>query len=1178
MKFVRPLLIVLGVIVVLGGLAIALALTPAVQRWAVLRATRDVPGLKLEVDEISAGFSAATLRQVTVEKQQVVVKVERVEAAYSLTAFLIGRNLVIRRLAVAGLEVDASRVARGKAEAAAAGAPAAAPGVLARVELPVDLTLDDVRIEGRALLPGAPAEPPLTAEYTITGGGIAPGREGELQLDAKLRNPAPAATVTALHARASLHATLTPQRNFNKVTLATTIDAEGLARSGQSQLKVAAELYRSSGGENYEVSVDTLGGPVAENMLKLHAELPAGSQQYRGNWELKARAPQLAPFALGTKLPDFDVRGSGRFAVDPAAQTFSLQGGLQGEASRLEAIEPAWRAFGTVRTDASFDVAQQGGILQLNQFKVLVSGAKPVLEAQLTAPVKYDARRNQILAADSASEQIMRISLPGVPLDWVRPFVAAADVSGSAITGQVDLMRASGQGAAVRGRLELGELNVVQDGRPLLLQAKLAVQAEATLADGAIEAPVLNLKLSTATGDVLDLAGKLSTRLDANAPVTAQGRFNATSTKLLALWLPGAPVIAQGELGLTLRGKQIDFQPGRLQVSHAGKPLVSATILQPFTADTSLLTVVPRDAAAPVARIELGKLPLGLLPLTDPDAKLSGVVQQGIFEMTGDGPRLSFRATAPLRLAEVGLTQGRQPALTGLSIEALPAVQYGGPAGFSAETGDVVVRTAQGPFINLRAQTTRAPGQDLQATANFTVEIPALATQPIFAEARAVSAGKASGEVRAVVSGHRQLEARLTLNGLVAAEGGQILPVANLGFRSVVQPSGAVSIQAPVLLDNAGRRSDLNFALELLPLGRGYSVDGKLTGQQVELEDVLGVLGVFSASAASDAGEKSPAAAAPVAPDTTAAWSRLSGQLLLDVKSISRGKEWAMTGLTGNVAIEPTRLAVTKLGTAFGETSRLAAKMELRFTGGAMPYRLTGDYSLNEFDVGKLFRAIDASKPPTVEGLFSIAGKLSGNGETPGRALDRAQGEFQLTSRQGIFRGLQRTSEKVSMATKAVELASSLGSLFGSDKTTKVAEKVAGTAYYVDQLVQGLAELKFDLLSVKLSRDEMLNMNLEDISLVSPELRLNGRGEVSYVEGKSLLEQPLTASLDVAVRGKIETQFDKLNLVNGVRDDLGYAKARDTVKLGGTLGRPNANAWFARMTTEKLSDFLSPQN
>ncbi|MES1168285.1 MAG: hypothetical protein ABUL61_03850, partial [Oleiharenicola lentus] len=154
MKPVRLLLIFLGILVAAGAIALGLALTPSVQRWAVVRAARD-SGLKLEVAGVSVGWSGAVLQGVQAEKQRVVVRLDRLEADFSLFQLLAGRQLAVSRLKLDGLVLDASRLSRAKVEAAAAGAPAAAPGLLARVVLPVDLSLDDVRIAGRALLPGA---------------------------------------------------------------------------------------------------------------------------------------------------------------------------------------------------------------------------------------------------------------------------------------------------------------------------------------------------------------------------------------------------------------------------------------------------------------------------------------------------------------------------------------------------------------------------------------------------------------------------------------------------------------------------------------------------------------------------------------------------------------------------------------------------------------------------------------------------------------------------------------------------------------------------------------------------------------------------------------------------------------------------------------------------------------
>src|SRR5690349_1095294 len=124
MKPVRLLLVLLGLVLLLGAAVLGLALTPSVQRWAVLRAARDA-GVKLDASRISAGWSGASLQGVQVEKEGVVVRIDRLNADFSLWRLLVSRELAVARLKIAGLAVDASRVSRANAEAAAAGAPAA---------------------------------------------------------------------------------------------------------------------------------------------------------------------------------------------------------------------------------------------------------------------------------------------------------------------------------------------------------------------------------------------------------------------------------------------------------------------------------------------------------------------------------------------------------------------------------------------------------------------------------------------------------------------------------------------------------------------------------------------------------------------------------------------------------------------------------------------------------------------------------------------------------------------------------------------------------------------------------------------------------------------------------------------------------------------------------------------
>jgi hypothetical protein len=1190
MKLVRALLFALVVLLVLGAVAAGLALTPSVQRWAVMRAVRAEPGLKFEAATIRAGVSHLRLAGVQAAKGRLAGQLEQLEADYSLWQLVFRRRLVLTSLRGRGLVVDASRLSADQTGAAAAGAPAAAPGLLTQVELPFALVLDNCLIEGRALLPASAGGQPVTADYKITGGKFAPGAEGELVLAATLRNPAATARVTELRAAVTLRAHQTGQRSFDRVGVTAVVDAEGKALSGQEQLKIAGELARGAAGEDYSLSIDTLIAGQAENVLRVRAVLPVGGREYAGDWKLLARTAQLEPFFLGAALPDFNARGEGRFAFDATSGAGSVQGGLDAEVRRLEVIEPAWRAIGPVKAQARFDVAQAGGIARLNQLSVALAGDQPVLELSAARAAEINFKERRLQVGGSESGEALNLTLHGLPMAWVRPFVKAADVSGGLVTGQLAingepdrlLLRAM-QPLRVQG------LSVVQAGVPLLTRADVALSFEAVLTPADLQASVSEFSLKTPAGDTLMAQAKVTLPAVPDPAVTVLATYTADLPTLLAPWVPLGRIKAAGEADFTLAGKKLELR--RLQAGvadAAGLDLFKVVALRPFAFDLAgqQATVAGASGAVDLLRVNVGRVPLAALPMALSGAKLGGFVAQGEFVLSVDGAKLLLRSPAAFKLADVSLADQGRPALAGLAIEAWPVFELNGPADARLQTGDITVRNATGGILmTAKGEATQSAQAGLQGALTFSLEVPELGSQPLFAGAKAVSAGRASGEVRAALGPVNQLEARMTVNGLVAAGSNDTLPIANLSFRAVAQSDGRISVQAPLLLDRSGQRSDLNFTLNVAPAGRGVSFDGALRGEHVELADALDLLGVFMASMAGE--EAKPASveavagkpAVKVVADAVPVWSRFTGRLALDVKSVVRGKEWSMTGLSGQLVVESGDVTLPKFEAAFGDKGKLTAKALLSFTKGTLPYELNGDFSLTEFDAGKLFKALDPAKPAAVEGVFSVNGKFNGDGETLGRTLERARGTFDLTSRAGVFRGLQRTTNKVSMTSKAVELgASVLGSIFGSEKVTKTAEKVAGQAYFVDQLAQSIGELNYDQLSVKLARDESLNVTLEDISLVSPEIRLIGKGTVTHVADKPLLEQPLNAALSIAGRGKIEELLGKLRLLSGAKDELGYAKTKETVTLGGTLGRPDPTAFFTRIATAKIGDMLAPEN
>ncbi|MBI2516977.1 MAG: hypothetical protein HYV95_08680 [Opitutae bacterium] len=1192
MKPVRPLLIALVVVFALAAVAAGVALLPGVQRWAVYRVAAGRPGWQLQLESVSADPASLALRGVQLAQHGVQLKVARLEADYSLFQLVFRRRLQVDRLVVSGVAIDATRLSRSKAGTGAAAAPAVAPGAIAGVELPLELVLGEIDIAGRVLLPGSAGRPPAPAEFRISGGGLAPGRESTVRLKAHVSDPTPGASVAELQLQVALQLKQTLQRSFDRIGVTAVVDADGPQFAGQNQLKLAAELARITTGESYRLQLDTLRGGRTESVLSVNAKLPTGQGTFAGEWALNARTAQLEPFFLGARLPKFDARGTGRFTFTPATRALSLQGSLQGEVRELEVLQPALRAIGPLKLRSEFDLSEADGVARLTKLAVSLAGEQPVLELNASGAAAFNLKERRLQLGGTATGEVLRLKLLGLPLAWARPFIGAADVSGGALAGEIVFAIAEGQKLTAQtvAPLRVDGLNVVRAGRLLLGKTDLTLEADAELSAASARATVRQFALQTAAGDRAVAALQLSAPSGLQWPVVVTGDFTANLPKLLAPWLPLGPLRSSGALDFTLQKDRVEFRRATADVSVVEKdeaggeliqPLASVALVRPFALDPATLQADTGADDVELARLTLGRLPLAPLLRAAPGFTVGGALARGEFVLAAQGDKLLLRAKSPLTLADVSVRQLNRPLLDKIAVQASPVIEIVRRSVARVASGEVTLRDSGGAaFATLSGEFTHTGETGLRAGLTFNFDLPAFATQPVLARTDALLAGRASGEVRAAFdSGATQVEARATLNGLVAREGNQTLPVANLSLRAVATPDGRVSVQAPILLDRAGQRSDLNFSIETARQGAGFSFDGRLTGEHVDLGDALLLFAAAGAPLGSEGPESSAAQARALSPppaDEKPFWTGVTGQLALDLKSVTRGQDWTMSGLSGRLTVEPEGVRLPKLEADFGEKSRFVAKGGIAFAPGPDPYHLTGDFSLTEFDAGKFFKALDPARAPTVEGVFSVAGRLEGKGLTLDDTLDRTRGQFQLTSRQGVFRGLKRSTDKLSVASKAVEFGAALGSIFKTGRVKEAVEKVAGNAYYVDQLAQALGEFNYDHFSLKLVRDESLDVELQDISLVSPEIRLNGSGRVTHEAGKPLLEQPLNVSLTLAGRGKIEQLVGRLHELDGTRDELDYARAKNPVVLGGTLAKPDPTPFFTRVAASKFTDFLTP--
>ena len=1217
MKIPRGLLVVIATMAVAAALGAVAAFIPAVQRWAVRAAVGGRPGLQFEVERLNAWTGSIAVRDLRFEQPGTHVVLAAAAADISLWETFAHRRVAVRAGSVKGLMVDLTGLIGSPAQgggtithpAAPGGAPAPAmvsaatapigrapafDGLFKYLLPPVRVVLDTHSNEVEVVFPLAPGRAPGRLRLKLTDGRLGPGEVARFDLEAVMENDHSAALIDRVETRGTVAAAFDSALALATVEAHLEAVATGPRVPAPARLQADVKLARTAAGETYALTLNSLEGGVVSRVLGVNIGYASAAAKLTGSWQVQASKRQVAPFVLGMALPEFTAAGEGRFEVDAVTRDVHLAGRLAGDFDQLEAVDPRLREFGRLSTAATFDLDYGRGRVQVSELVAKVGGRAPVLSLQSIQPFSVELASHQLAAANPVKE-LLEVSIEGLPLAWVRPFLSAFAVEGGELKGGfVASLHAGRVSLRTTSPLAVRGLAVSRAGRLLLPASDVSVEAEVEHSKEETRIKVGKLGLETAANDWINARGEVSLRSGASPSIALQASFEAILPTLLETCAPIGPVEAHGAVTCSLAGGAVQVDRLDAHVSRPeGRVLLELSSDEAFRfnlAEWSFVTLSGRSGE--VLRVKVGRVPLRVLRPYLGSLDLGGDIMPADLTVRTQGETLHGATEAGVRVESFSAAIAGRPLVRDLAIELEPVIDFTSQ-GVTARLAALRASDAADTLLlSGEAEADLWPDlvrPKLRAAATFELSVPALAGQPLLGGRAPPAQGKMSGEAKFTYDRDLLGEGRLTLNGLVSPTHHEALPIVNMSFRAGWGEKGEVAVQVPLLIDRSGERSDLTLAATLRPANDGRSLDAKITGQHFVVDDLLELVRAFTAPAASapasPAGPRTPkpedgspeasgqtAAAEPTPPPPAAIaipaapWAGLTGRVALDVKSLVYGRAIEISGLSGRLSIDPHRLAAEKIGGTLGTDGQLLLDAEVRFAPGEPePYSSKFDLDVRDFEVGPWFKAIAPGKPPTVEGRFNIRSQAAGTGRTLGELIDHTHGEFVLQSRKGVFRGLQQEAAAVSLAARL------LGSI--GEKVENFATRADVTAEIAGQL----AQLPFDQLNVRLARDESLNLKLTDFVLVSPNVRLQGDGHVTYDPAKSLLNQTMQVRINMGVMGAVENKIAraKLPVLSGERDDLGYMKLREPFVIGGTLSKPNASQLYV-MLTRSLLDLILP--
>jgi len=378
-------------------LGVGAAFSPPVQTWVARNAIASAAPAGASLERVSIGPNRMSLRGLRLEMNGSVLTVPTADARLGVISAVLGRGYLVKSLVAKGWTLDLTRSRAAGSRPAASGAPKAGNswidraigGLLAAFNVPADLSLERVELEGRVILPDDGGRPVGTATVVVTGGGLAAGREGNFLCTATAALDDAAAPVSSVAVHATLAAIMDESGTFARADMRADATASGRQFPGGIGLSCAASAARNVGRKSYSFSL--IRG--TEQIAAIDADSPDGSRRMAGSWRLDLGDTDLAPFALGRRLPEFHVAGTGSYDLDSSTGDVHALGKLQAWADRLGILAGGLAALGRVELAADFDVARWGTRCASTALRRAWQGRRPWPPCRRSSPSNSTRRR-----------------------------------------------------------------------------------------------------------------------------------------------------------------------------------------------------------------------------------------------------------------------------------------------------------------------------------------------------------------------------------------------------------------------------------------------------------------------------------------------------------------------------------------------------------------------------------------------------------------------------------------------------------------------------------------------------------------------------------------------------------------------------------------------------------------
>jgi hypothetical protein len=663
-RILLPIAAALGVVLVLAAVV---ERYPPVQTWIARRALASIaPEATLE--RASIDWDGISIWGLRVESEDAILIVPSAKAEMGVISAGLGLGFRAQSIVADGwtLDLTHSGVARMTLRARSE-----TPWVarifglaFAAFNIPARLSLDRADVEGTVILSDAEGRPVGKARVVVTGGGLAPGRDGRFLCTMTAALNDPKAPVSALVVNGTLTAAMDGSGTFTRSEVKMEATASG--RQFPNGVGLAGEASAARAGRKVSYSVSLNRG--AERIASIDSSTADGSRKMSGAWRLDLKDTDLAPFLLGRSLPAFNVVGDGAYDVDAGNGDVHALGKIQASADRLGVVGRDLAPIGAIKLAADFDMARVANSLRVDRLEMKLSDAGPVASVLALQPFEFNTASGELKVAHPSGD-LVGISVKALPVSWLLGAFPRMSVVGSDFRGEF-AMRAEGGRLALRTKAPLLSTGVaaLTRGRPVASNLELSAFVLADYASQGWQVQLAPFAISSQGLKLFSLEARLGRLAGKHQAVKAEGSWSAA----LPAWRTqpakaGLPRFSGGDASGSFEANLGATREVRVKLALKDLALESdaSVALPAITADIR----ADFESHGPTTF----NIPVHLAY----DARGADLALSGTFASDSEGPRVDASLTsAPLSVADLRVAA----ALCGLLASATDSAPSAGSA------------------------------------------------------------------------------------------------------------------------------------------------------------------------------------------------------------------------------------------------------------------------------------------------------------------------------------------------------------------------------------------------------------------------------------------------------------------------------------------------------------------